>query len=54
VYFDNDVKVRAPFDALNLQRLLDGDRVRRSPSALKSVTETPLTDWARWRDLSKK
>jgi hypothetical protein len=54
VYFDNDVKVRAPFDALNLRRLLDGEPTRRPPRALSSVTETPLDDWTRWRNLEKK
>jgi uncharacterized protein YecE (DUF72 family) len=49
VYFDNDVKVRAPFDALNLQRLLDGRSVKRPPAVLKSVTETPFSDWERWK-----
>ena len=50
VYFDNDVKVRAPFDALNLRRVLDGKRVNRLPPALRTVTEMPLTDWDdRWR-----
>ena len=54
VYFDNDVKVRAPFDAINLQRLLDGQRPLRPPKVLNGVTETPLTDWSRWKNLSKK
>ncbi|HET7544713.1 MAG TPA: DUF72 domain-containing protein [Polyangiaceae bacterium] len=49
VYFDNDVKVRAPFDALNLQRVLDGKRVKRLPPALRTVTETPRRDWAQWQ-----
>jgi len=54
VYFDNDVKVRAPFDAMNLQRLLDGKTPKRPPRTLNGVTETPLTDWTRWRNLGKK
>ena len=54
VYFDNDVKVRAPFDAANLERLLNGQRIRRLPGTLRSVTETPLSDWSRWRDLGRK
>jgi uncharacterized protein YecE (DUF72 family) len=54
VYFDNDVKVRAPFDAANLERLLNGQRTRRLPKTLQSVTETPLSDWSRWRDLGPK
>jgi uncharacterized protein YecE (DUF72 family) len=54
VYFDNDVKVRAPFDALNLQRLLDGQPTQRPPRSLSSVTETPLDDWTRWQNFEKK
>jgi len=53
VYFDNDVKVRAPFDAANLERLLNGQPLRRLPKTLKGVTETPLDDWSRWRDLGR-
>jgi uncharacterized protein YecE (DUF72 family) len=54
VYFDNDVKVRAPFDALNLQRVLDGQRTRRPPRVLSGVSETPLDDWSRWRGIARK
>ena len=54
VYFDNDVKVRAPFDAANLERLLNGKRVARLPAALDAVTETPFDDWNRWRGLGSK
>lgn len=53
-YFDNDVKVRAPFDAANLERVLNGQRLLRLPKSLKSVTETPFSDWDRWRDSSAK
>lgn len=49
VYFDNDVKVRAPFDALNLERLLAGSTAEDIPSLLKSVTEEPRTTWPAWR-----
>ena len=34
VYFDNDAKVRAPFDAANLQRLLDGKCAKPTPRVL--------------------
>ena len=51
VYFDNDVKVRAPFDAANLQRLLNGKRARRLPASLAEVTETPFDDWSRWQGI---
>ena len=53
VYFDNDVKVRAPFDAINLRLLLAGKRPKRPPQSLKGVTETALSDWSRWQDLAK-
>ncbi|HEX2672872.1 MAG TPA: DUF72 domain-containing protein, partial [Polyangiaceae bacterium] len=53
VYFDNDVKVRSPFDAANLERILNGERMRRLPASLRGVTETPLSDWSRWRDLGR-
>lgn len=49
VYFDNDVKVRAPFDAQNLARLVRGERPRRPPRAVASVTEEPRADWRAWR-----
>jgi uncharacterized protein YecE (DUF72 family) len=54
VYFDNDVKVRAPFDAANLERLLEGKPTQQLPAALDQVTETPLGDWSRWRGLGRK
>jgi uncharacterized protein YecE (DUF72 family) len=49
VYFDNDVKVRAPFDAWNLTRLLAGQPPRRISRTLTSVSEEPRTTWAPWR-----
>jgi uncharacterized protein YecE (DUF72 family) len=49
VYFDNDVKVRAPFDAQNLTRLLAGMPAKRLPKSLDSVTEEPRTSWQAWR-----
>jgi uncharacterized protein YecE (DUF72 family) len=49
VYFDNDVKVRAPFDAQNLARLLEGKRPFRLPAVLETVTEEPLSSWDAWR-----
>jgi uncharacterized protein YecE (DUF72 family) len=51
VYFDNDVKVRAPFDAMNLAaRLGLGQRVAFPRKAHKAVeeargVEVPRTDW---------
>ena len=48
VYFDNDVKVRAPYDAQNLALLLDGKPTRRLPKSLATVTEEPRTSWDAW------
>lgn len=49
VYFDNDVKVRAPFDAQNLARLMRGETPKRPPRAVATVTEEPRTEWLAWR-----
>jgi uncharacterized protein YecE (DUF72 family) len=58
VYFDNDVKVRAPYDAMNLAaRLGHGHRVpfptkaQRAAEAERGV-EVPRTTWDRWRRLA--
>jgi uncharacterized protein YecE (DUF72 family) len=55
VYFDNDVKVRAPYDAMNLAaRLGEGKEVtfprkaRRAAEAERGV-EQPLSNWDRWK-----
>jgi uncharacterized protein YecE (DUF72 family) len=48
VYFDNDVKVRAPYDAQNLTRMLQGEPVKRPPRSLRHVTEEPRTTWDAW------
>lgn len=55
VYFDNDVKVRAPYDAMNLAaRLGQGEPVtfprkaHRAAEATRGV-ENPLSNWDRWR-----
>jgi uncharacterized protein YecE (DUF72 family) len=45
VYFDNDVKVRAPFDAMALaHRLGLGPKPGRPPAA-RSIAEVPRTSW---------
>ncbi len=45
VYFDNDVKTRAPYDAMNLAHLLAlGPKPGPAPAAA-SVTEQPRTRW---------
>lgn len=49
IYFDNDVKVHAPFDAENLERLLKGRAVKHAPRSLGDVTEEPRTAWPAWR-----
>jgi len=45
VYFDNDVKVRAPFDAMSLAyQLRIGSKPQPSPD-VATITETPRTLW---------
>jgi uncharacterized protein YecE (DUF72 family) len=45
VYFDNDVKTRAPYDAMNLAHLLKlGPRPPAAPD-VKLITEQPRTRW---------
>jgi uncharacterized protein YecE (DUF72 family) len=48
VYFDNDVKVRAPFDAANLGRILERRKLEPLPHAIEAVTEEPRTSWDAW------
>jgi uncharacterized protein YecE (DUF72 family) len=46
VYFDNDVKVRSPFDAINLAARLAGRDPSPAPDELiKKVGEVPRTRW---------
>lgn len=46
VYFDNDVKVRAPFDAMNLYARLTGSKERvKMPAGTKTMGEA-RTSWA--------
>lgn len=46
VYFDNDVKVRAPFDAKNLAARLAGTATTEAPEVLiKKVGQAPRTRW---------
>jgi uncharacterized protein YecE (DUF72 family) len=49
VYFDNDVKVHAPFDARNLALILAGKPAVSPPTSLNDVTEEPRTTWQAWR-----
>jgi uncharacterized protein YecE (DUF72 family) len=53
VYFDNDVKVRAPFDAANLQRILLGSAPSAIPRSVSAVREEPRTTWEAWRNRSR-
>ena len=48
VYFDNDVKVRAPFDARNLASILAKEPTLAAPATLDSVTEEARTTWPAW------
>jgi uncharacterized protein YecE (DUF72 family) len=50
VYFDNDVKVRAPFDAMNLAARMAGTTTAPAPEELlKNATEPPRTRWPGFR-----
>jgi uncharacterized protein YecE (DUF72 family) len=55
VYFDNDVKVRAPFDAMNLAARLGHGKRAPFPLAARRAAERsrgrerPRTTWDRWR-----
>lgn len=53
VYFDNDLKVRAPFDALNLQRLVEGQRAKRLPPVLATVKPTLIGNDGPWRGVGR-
>ena len=53
VYFDNDVKVRAPFDAANLRRILNGQPAAEAPPDLERVSEEPRTSWPVWEALAR-
>jgi uncharacterized protein YecE (DUF72 family) len=54
VYFDNDLKVRAPFDAMNLQRLLDGRPAKRLPVGLSRRAPTPIVAGETWRGIGSR
>jgi uncharacterized protein YecE (DUF72 family) len=45
VYFDNDVKVRAPFDAMTLAHSLGLGPKPGPPPDVKTIRETPRTRW---------
>ena len=50
VYFDNDVKVRAPFDAMSLaHRLKLGPPPEADPPDPAQIAEQPRTVWPAWR-----
>jgi uncharacterized protein YecE (DUF72 family) len=54
VYFDNDVKVRAPFDALALTARMNGTAAAPAPEELlKNATEPPRTRWPGFRGRKK-
>jgi uncharacterized protein YecE (DUF72 family) len=47
VYFDNDAKVKAPFDAMNLARRMSGGGFEPPPAALRSAGEPARAHWPR-------
>jgi uncharacterized protein YecE (DUF72 family) len=49
VYFDNDVKVRAPYDAMRLAHLLGLGPAPGRPPSVASIAEVARTRWPGWR-----
>ena len=49
LYFDNDVKVRAPFDAMSLAHALGLGVKPGKPPPMKSIGEEPRTEWHSFR-----
>jgi uncharacterized protein YecE (DUF72 family) len=45
VYFDNDAKVKAPFDAMNLARRMSGGGFEPLPEALRGAGEPAREHW---------
>lgn len=55
VYFDNDVKVRAPFDAMSLaHRLRIAPPPDSEPPDPRMIAEQPRTVWPAWRRIAPK
>jgi uncharacterized protein YecE (DUF72 family) len=49
VYFDNDARVRAPFDARRLRAVVRGERVPRLPPGMRDAGEPARAQWPAWR-----
>ncbi len=49
VYFDNDARVRAPFDSRALRAMLRGESPEPLPLALRGAGEPPRAAWPRFR-----
>jgi uncharacterized protein YecE (DUF72 family) len=49
VYFDNDVKVRAPYDAMTLAHLLGTGPAPGAAPDIRTIAETPRTRWPGFR-----
>ncbi|HEY1957316.1 MAG TPA: DUF72 domain-containing protein [Polyangiaceae bacterium] len=45
VYFDNDARVRAPFDARALRAILRGEKCEPLPRGIRRAGESPRTAW---------
>jgi uncharacterized protein YecE (DUF72 family) len=48
VYFDNDARVRAPFDALTLRAIVRGEKPPRVPWGLGGAGEPARASWLNW------
>lgn len=49
VYFDNDARVRAPFDARSLRAMVRGEPVEALPTTLQGAGEAARETWPAWR-----
>ena len=54
VYFDNDVKTRAPFDAMTLAYLLKLGPKPAEPPPIESITEVARTEWPSYPSTKRK
>jgi uncharacterized protein YecE (DUF72 family) len=50
-YFDNDARVRAPFDAMTLRALVRGETVPRVTATPADAGEAARATWPAWRSL---
>jgi uncharacterized protein YecE (DUF72 family) len=54
VYFDNDARVRAPFDARRLRAMVRGERAPRLPARMGEAGEPARARWPAWRPAAER